>query len=133
MPGRPGGGRLWLYAVGAVVLVWIGVTSVHSIGAKERGVVTFLGSYSRTLNPGMNYTLPWPLESVQIIEVEEIRTIDLGSAGDEPEKLVLTGDQNIINLAIRCAGTSRIPSNMPSSSPSPTRPLARSPNRRCAA
>ncbi len=98
MPGRPSGGRIWLYVVVGALVIWAGATSVHSIGAKERGVVTFLGSYSRTLNPGMNYTLPSPLESVQIIEVEEIRTIDLGSAGDEPEKLVLTGDQNIINL-----------------------------------
>ncbi len=33
-----------------------------------------------------------------MIEAEEIRTVDLGSAGEEAEKLVLTGDQNIINL-----------------------------------
>ncbi len=98
MPGEPGSHRIWFYLVGAALLAWVAMTSVHSIGAKQRGVVSFLGSYSRTLEPGINYTLPAPFETVQLIEVQEIRTIDLGSAGDEPEKLVLTGDQNIINL-----------------------------------
>jgi len=97
-PGQPGGQRIWIYAIIGALVLGAATTSVHSVGAKERGVVTMLGSYTRTLNPGMNYTLPWPLESVQMIKVEEIRTIDLGSAGDEAEKLVLTGDQNIINL-----------------------------------
>lgn len=98
MPGDPQSHRIWLYVIGGAILVWAAFTSVHSIGAKERGVVSFLGSYSRTLEPGMNYTLPAPFETVQVIQAEEIRTVDLGSAGDETEKLVLTGDQNIINL-----------------------------------
>lgn len=98
MPGPVNSPRIWLWVAGAAVLIWIGTTSFHQIGAKERGVVSFLGSYSRTFQPGMNYTLPAPFETVQVIEAEEIRTIDLGSAGDEAEKLVLTGDQNLINL-----------------------------------
>jgi membrane protease subunit HflK len=43
-------------------------------------------------------TLPAPLETVEVIDVQEIRTIDLGSAGEEAQKLMLTEDQNIINL-----------------------------------
>jgi membrane protease subunit HflK len=98
-PNSPSGGRnLWVYLVAAAVLIWVASTSVHRIGPQERGIVSLLGSYSRTLGPGINLTLPAPLESVTVLDVEEIRTIDLGSAGDESEKLVLTGDQNIINL-----------------------------------
>ncbi|MBB5987955.1 FtsH protease activity modulator HflK [Sphingobium lignivorans] len=98
LPPRAGGRAIWPYLLGGVALIWIATTSVHRIGPQERGIVSMLGSYSRTLGPGINWTLPAPLESVAVIDVEEIRTIDLGSAGEESEKLVLTGDQNIINL-----------------------------------
>ncbi|MBU0556223.1 MAG: FtsH protease activity modulator HflK [Alphaproteobacteria bacterium] len=94
----PGGRAIWFYGAIALVVLWIATTSIHRIGPQERGIVSILGSYSRTLGPGINWSLPAPLESVTVLDVEEIRTVDLGSAGDESEKLVLTGDQNIINL-----------------------------------
>jgi membrane protease subunit HflK len=98
-PSSPSGGRaIWFYLAAAAVVLWVATTSVHRIGPQERGIVSMLGSYSRTLGPGINWSLPAPLESVTVLDVEEIRTVDLGSAGDEAEKLVLTGDQNIINL-----------------------------------
>ncbi|HWJ70158.1 MAG TPA: FtsH protease activity modulator HflK [Sphingobium sp.] len=98
LPQRPGSRTLWPWLVGGVLLIWVGSTSIHRIGPQERGVVSQLGSYSRTLTPGISLTWPAPIASVRVVDVEEIRTIDLGSAGDEAEKLVLTGDQNIINL-----------------------------------
>jgi membrane protease subunit HflK len=98
LPQRPGGRALWPYLAGGVALIWLATTSFHSIGPQQRGIVTQLGSYSRTLTPGISMTLPAPFESVAVVDVEEIRTIDLGSAGAEAEKLVMTEDQNIINL-----------------------------------
>lgn len=98
LPQRPAGRTLWPWLVGGVLLIWAGTTGVHRIGPQQRGVVSQFGSYSRTLTPGISLTWPAPFASVRVIDVEEIRTIDLGSAGDEAEKLVLTGDQNIINL-----------------------------------
>jgi membrane protease subunit HflK len=98
LPNGPRGRALWPFIAGAVVLIWIGTTSFHRIGPQERGVVSLLGSYSKTLEPGIGITLPAPFESVTVVDIEEIRTIDLGSAGNEAEKLVLTADQNIINL-----------------------------------
>lgn len=98
MQGGPDKRALWLYLALGVVAIWLATTCIHRIGPQERGIVTFFGSFSRTLTPGINITLPEPLESVKVIDVEEIRTIDIGSTG-ETGKLVLTGDQNIINLA----------------------------------
>ena len=69
-----------------------------AIAPEERGVVTRFGRYSRTLGPGISLTLPSPIDRVQKIDVENIRTIDLGSA-DAAETLMLTGDQNIIDIA----------------------------------
>lgn len=105
--GFPGGGlpggmearNLWLLGAGALALMWLGLTSVHRIGPQERGVVLMLGKYSRTLAPGISLTLPAPFETVETVDVEEIRTIDIGSRSNDDENLVLTGDQNIIDLA----------------------------------
>jgi membrane protease subunit HflK len=101
------GGRLpqqdgkpyWLYGLGVFALLWLVFTSFHRIEPQERGVVTLFGSYSRTLMPGIGFTLPAPIETVEEIDVEEIRTIDIGSADAKGENLILTGDQNIIDLA----------------------------------
>lgn len=99
IPQRPGGKPLWLIAVGIVVLLWVALTSVHRIGPQERGIVTFFGKYSRLLPPGIGLTLPAPMETVETIDVEEIRTIDIGSTSANSENLMLTGDQNIVDLA----------------------------------
>lgn len=98
MPGAPDGRALWPYLALGVVALWLATTSIHRIGPQERGIVTFLGSYSRTLSPGLKIVLPAPLESVNVLDVEEIRTLDLGSTSSDSENLMLTGDQNIINL-----------------------------------
>ncbi|WP_234148241.1 protease modulator HflK [Sphingobium sufflavum] len=98
LPGGPDKRALWFYLALGLVAIWLATTCIHRIGPQERGIVTFFGSFSRTLTPGIGITLPEPLESVKVIDVEEIRTIDIGSTG-ESGKLVLTGDQNIINLA----------------------------------
>jgi membrane protease subunit HflK len=98
LPGGPEGRSIWIYLVIGIGALWFASTCIHSIGPQQRGIVTFLGSFSRTLTPGIGITLPEPLESVKVIDVEEIRTVDIGASG-ESAKLVLTGDQNIINLA----------------------------------
>lgn len=99
LPPRPSGKTLWPVAIGILVLLWLVLTCFHRVGPQERGVVTLLGKYSRTLSPGISLTLPAPLEHVTTVDVEEIRTIDVGSPSAQSENLVLTGDQNIIDLA----------------------------------
>ena len=99
MPPRASGKALWPIAIGIIVVLWLVLTSFHRVGPQERGVVTLLGKYSRTLTPGISLTLPAPFEAVTTVDVEEIRTIDIGSVSAEAENLVLTGDQNIIDLA----------------------------------
>jgi membrane protease subunit HflK len=88
--------RLIPLALLALLAVWL-FTSLHRVAPEERGVVTTLGRYSRTLGPGIGLTLPWPFERVQKVDVENIRNVDLGSTG--AETLMLTGDQNIIDIA----------------------------------
>ena len=97
LPDRPDG-KSWLPLIASgVVGVWLVVSSFHQIGPKEEGIVTTLGKYSRTIDSGISLTLPWPIQSVKITDVTSIRrdTIPEGEA----EKLMLTGDQNLVDLS----------------------------------
>jgi membrane protease subunit HflK len=95
----PDGGdrRYWLYGLAIVLLLWIGFTSIHRIGPQERGVVTIFGRYAWTMAPGVGFTLPAPISRVQHVNVGEIRTINIPDG--DGENLILTGDQNVIDLA----------------------------------
>ncbi|HEV7659642.1 MAG TPA: protease modulator HflK [Allosphingosinicella sp.] len=95
--GFPAGGRPYiLYGLLLAVLLWVLFTSIHRIGPQERGVVTAFGYYTNTLPPGIGFSWPYPLGSVTKVDVSQIREIPIpGRAG---ENLILTGDQNVINL-----------------------------------
>ena len=80
----------------ALLVLWL-FTAFHRIAPEERGVVTRFGRYSHTLGPGIGFTLPAPVDRVQKVDVGNIRNIDLGST--DTETLMLTGDQNIIDIA----------------------------------
>jgi modulator of FtsH protease HflK len=90
-------GKLISWGIIGVILLWLLFTSFHVIAPGERGVVTRFGRYSHTLSPGVGMTLPRPVDRVQKVDVENIRNLELGSASTET--LMLTGDQNIIDLA----------------------------------
>lgn len=92
-----GGPRLWALVAGALIAVWVVFTSVHSIGPQERGVVTTLGRFSGTLGPGWSVTWPAPVSLVETIDVQAIR--DENFPDPSGENLMLTGDQNIVDLA----------------------------------
>jgi membrane protease subunit HflK len=104
--GRPDRSMLMWAAIGIAAL-WFLFTTMHRIAPEERGVVTRFGRYSHTLSPGIGLTLPSPIDRVQKVNVEEIRPIDLGSAAEET--LMLTGDQNIIDIAYQIRWNIRDP------------------------
>jgi len=98
MPDRPGG-KSWLPVVlSGLVGLWIVMTSTHFVQPREQGIVTwFGGKFSDTLNPGTNFTLPWPIQQVEVENVSEIRSETIPSGGQE--KLILTSDQNLVDLS----------------------------------
>jgi membrane protease subunit HflK len=97
LPKGPGGRSLLPIAGGVVALLWVSITSTHFIQPSEQGIVTTFGKYSSTLQPGTNFTLPWPFQQVSVDNVSGIRSIRIpdGTA----EKLILTGDQNLVDLS----------------------------------
>ena len=96
LPTRPDGGSWVPVAVGIVVLLWLGATMVHRVSPQEKGVVTTLGAYSHTIDSGVSFTLPWPIQTVEVEDVTSIRR-DSIPEGDG-ERLMLTGDQNLVDL-----------------------------------
>jgi modulator of FtsH protease HflK len=99
LPGGFENRSIWGYGLLVFVALWILLTSLHRVEPQERGVVTRFGRYVSTLGPGMGLTLPAPVDVVTKINVDEIRQIDIGAGTDNAAYLVLTGDENIIDLA----------------------------------
>jgi membrane protease subunit HflK len=104
--GRPDR-SLVMWVILGLVAVWLVFTSFHSISPGQRGVVTRFGRYSSTLGPGVSMTLPAPIDRVKKIDVENIRTVDLGSAS--ADDLMVTGDQNLLDLAYSVRWNIRTP------------------------
>jgi membrane protease subunit HflK len=94
---RPGAVAL---AAGVGVGLWA-LSGLYIVQPSESAVVTTFGSYSRSESPGLRYHLPAPIERVEKVAITSLQRTDIGgSAGaDVPEEsLMLTGDENIIDI-----------------------------------
>jgi membrane protease subunit HflK len=89
------------------ISIWM-MSGVYFVQPDQLGVVQRFGAYDRTTEPGLHYRLPAPIESVQTPSVTRINRTDIGfttidsnqgGTHDIPEEsLMLTGDENIINI-----------------------------------
>ena len=92
----------------AAVVVWL-LTSVYIVNTQQQAVVTRFGAVvePRVL-PGIHIALPWPIDRVAKLKVQQLQRLIVG--GDASETVVgrsqplrsqfLTGDQNIISLRV---------------------------------
>lgn len=90
-----------------IALIWLG-TGFYIVDQGKRGVVLRFGKYVETTMPGPRWHLPFPVESVDIVNLEQVRTIEVGYRGqgevgpgrarELKESLMLTDDENIIDL-----------------------------------
>jgi modulator of FtsH protease HflK len=79
------------------VILWVLFTCFHRIGPQEEGVIMRFGKYAGKLYPGIGFTLPAPIDRVTKVDVQAIDTLDIPEGAGQ--NLILTGDQNIIDLA----------------------------------
>ena len=102
-PGQNGFGAAGLGIVGAIIVaVWL-ASGFYIVDAGERGVVLRFGKYIETTQPGPNWHLPWPIESVQVVNIEQVRTVEIGYRNNVQtkmlkESLMLTDDENIVDI-----------------------------------
>jgi modulator of FtsH protease HflK len=92
-----------------VVVIWL-LSGVYVVNPDEQGVVLRFGAFNRVTTPGINYHLPWPMESVETPQVTRENQLNVGyllprsSGGSEAmrdvpeESLMLTGDENIVDI-----------------------------------
>jgi membrane protease subunit HflK len=81
---------LLLIAVVAVFGVWL-YTGIYQVGQPERGVVLRFGKLLEVTSPGLHFRIPWPVESVNIVNVASVNSSDFKSR-------VLTSDVNLVDL-----------------------------------
>ena len=74
-----------------LVIVWVGFDAVHIIDEAEKGVVLRFGKYTRTLEPGFNMTLPRPFETLDKVNVSNVRVV-------EDRGHMLTEDENLVEF-----------------------------------
>ncbi len=91
----------------AIVVLWM-ASGFYRVQPDEVGVVLRFGAYNRTTQPGLNYHLPTPIESVLTPSVTRVNRTEIGYRSGEgraagsrqlpEEALMLTGDENIVDI-----------------------------------
>lgn len=100
---RLGNGGPWLAAGIAVFAgVWL-ASGFYIVHEGEKAVVLRFGKMKETALPGPHWHLPYPFEAVIIVNVDNVRTIELGYRGKSQNKvpqesLMLTDDENIVDV-----------------------------------
>jgi len=107
--GKSGGSKPIIFGLILLVVVWA-FSGLYRVLPDEQGVVLRFGKFVSTTQPGLNYHIPYPVETVLTPKVTKVNRIDIGfrsasdsgrtsGVGDVPEEsLMLTGDENIVNI-----------------------------------
>ena len=108
-PGGKGGSKPIIIGLVVLVVLWA-LSGLYRVLPDEQGVVLRFGKFVKTTQPGLNYHIPFPVESVLTPKVTKVNRIDVGfrSASDSgrssgigdvsEESLMLTGDENIVDI-----------------------------------
>lgn len=108
MPGGVGSSRGILVILLIAVAIW-GASGFYRVQPDEQGVVLRFGKWVRTTQPGLNYHWPVPIESALTPKVTRVNREDIGFRSDgatsgagsrnvPEESLMLTGDENIVEV-----------------------------------
>jgi len=97
---RFGGGAGALFAL--VLAVWL-ASGFYIVVEGQRGVVLTFGRFSQETGPGLRWRLPWPIQSNEIVNLQQVRTLEIGYRNNVrtkvlKESLMLTDDENIVDL-----------------------------------
>ncbi|PXW86132.1 protease FtsH subunit HflK [Nitrosomonas sp. Nm84] len=100
-PKQQSGGNIALI-LGLLVVVWLG-SGFYIVEEGHRGVVLRFGQFVETAPAGLRWHLPYPVEKVEIVNVSQVRTVEIGYRNNVRSKvlresLMLTDDENIIDI-----------------------------------
>ena len=93
-------GQTMAIAAGVAFAFWL-LSGVYVVQPNEEAVVTTFGQYSSTAGPGLRVRLPWPIQGHKKVPVTDAQRIEIGGregADELKESLMLTGDENIVDV-----------------------------------
>lgn len=95
--------------VGAIAAIWL-ATGFYIVDQGSLGVLQRFGKFTTTTEPGPRWHWPFPIESVTVVNMEQVRRLEVGyrSSGEGSgsktkvprEALMLTEDENIIDMQV---------------------------------
>ena len=102
-----------------ILAIWI-LTSIYLVAPEQQAVVTRFGAVVEPrVMPGIHLSLPWPIDSVTKLKVQQLQRLVVG--GDIPDGVLgrtqplqsqwITGDQNIINMRVVVQYSVSVPSD----------------------
>src|SRR6056297_187075 len=116
------GGKTGWIIITVVIAIYL-VQGIYQVGPAEVGLVKRFGKHVNTVNSGLNYHLPPPIESVQKVDIRSVRKVEIGYETissppnpryrvDKDEALMLTGDDNIIHMELAIQFTVKDPEQL---------------------
>jgi membrane protease subunit HflK len=106
VPPQPPSGRMLGGGAGVllalVLVVWL-MSGFYIVDAASRGVVLTFGKFSEQTDPGLRWRLPYPIQSHELVNLSQVRTLEVGYRNNVKQKvlkesLMLTDDENIVDL-----------------------------------
>ena len=89
--GLPSGSVLALIGLG-LLAAWL-ATGFYQVDSAQRGVEFRFGAFSETTQPGLHWHIPYPIDSIELVDIDRIRT-----AQDRTQ--MLTADENIVDIGV---------------------------------
>jgi membrane protease subunit HflK len=104
--GGRGGGRFAFGGAGLLFLVAVAIwlaSGFYIVVEGQKGIVLTFGKFARETTSGLNWRLPWPIQSHEIVNLAQVRTLEVGYRNNVrtkvlKESLMLTDDENIVDL-----------------------------------
>ena len=94
--------KSWLIGVSLIVGAWL-VSGFYLVDVQQRGVLSRFGSVVRVVDPGWHWRLPYPIDSVRLINVQADRTLEVGlsaqSGRRQTQGLMRTADGSLVSVA----------------------------------
>ncbi len=89
-------------AAGLAISIWL-ASGFYIVEEGKRGIELRLGRYTQTTMPGPRWRIPYPIETYEIVDVSQVRAIEVGHRNNQKTKvkeeaLMLTEDQNIVDV-----------------------------------
>jgi modulator of FtsH protease HflK len=107
--------KAMLIPVFLLLILWIVFAGpFYIVGPEENGVVRTFGTYTNLTESGLQFKFPWPIQTVDLVNVEKVRRLEIGfrtaEKGSttntaryinvEDEAMMLTGDENIVSVEL---------------------------------